>query len=74
MAAEGRQQDLSATDEPRTGAFIDHKTRSVQQMNGSENCLGVNLSEVGAAVLGVQKQDDVGIVIFEKGLWIPKDG
>jgi hypothetical protein len=52
---------------------MDHKTRSVQQMNGSPNCLGVNLSELGAAVLGVTKQDDLSIVIFERGIWIPKE-
>jgi hypothetical protein len=73
MSADSRSQDLSAPDAPRTGSFIDHKTRSVQQMNGSPNCLGVNLSEVGAAVLGVSKQDDVSIVVFENGIWIPQD-
>lgn len=73
MSAEGRHQDLSAPEAPHTGAFMDHKTRSVQQMNGSPNCLGVNLSELGAAVLGVTKQDDLSIVIFERGIWIPKE-
>lgn len=73
MSAGERQQDFSAASAPETGQFIDLKTRSVQQMNGSSNCLGTNLSELGAAILGVGKQDDLNLVIYEKGIWIPKD-
>lgn len=73
MSAEGRQQDLSAASAPDTGNFIDLKTRSVQQMNGSPNCLGTNLSELGTAILGVGKQDSLDLVIYERGIWIPKD-
>jgi len=42
-------------------------------MNGSTNCIGTNLSETGASILGIEKQDDVDLVIYERGIWIPRD-
>lgn len=71
MAA-GEHRDFAAPSAPNTGRFMDLKTRSVQQMNGSTNCLGTNLSEIGATVLGVSAQDDVDLVIYENGIWIPR--
>jgi len=65
--------DLASPNAPETGRFIDVKTRSAQQMNGSTNCIGTNLSETGASILGIEKQDDVDLVIYERGIWIPRD-
>lgn len=66
------KHSLDAPSAPETGRFMDVKTRSVQQMNGSENCLGTNLSELGATVLGVSVQDELDLVIYEDGIWIPR--
>lgn len=71
MAAGERRHDHSLS--PETGDLIDTRTRSVQQMNGSTNCLGTNLSELGASVLRVDKQDDLELVIYENGIWIQRD-
>lgn len=73
MSAGRRQPDLAAESAPRTGNLLDVKTRSVQQMNGSKNCLGTNLSEMGTSVLGVEKQDSLQLVVYENGIWIPRN-
>lgn len=72
-ASKPQKKDLTAASAPDTGDFHDIKTRSVQQMNGSANCLGVNLSELGAAILGIDKSDDVQLVIYNNGIWIQTD-
>jgi len=66
-------RDLTDPSAPDAGDLLDVKTRSVQKMNGSENCLCVNLSELGATVLGTSKSDDVRLAIYNNGIWIPKD-
>jgi len=73
MAASKHKPDLTEDTAPITGAFHDVKTRSVQQMNGSENCLGVNLSELGATILNVEKRDNLQLVIYNNGIWVQKD-
>ena len=70
-ASEG--EDFSSPAAPSTGRFMDLKTRKVQKMNGSENCLGTNLSELGATILGVSKQDEIDLVIYQNGVWIPRN-
>lgn len=72
MSTDGQSQDFAAPSAPETGSFIDLKTRSAQQMNGSPNCIGTNLSDLGSTILNLSKQDDVTLVIYEKGIWIPK--
>lgn len=76
MAAGSHKQDhrtdYTRPECPETGSFRDMKTRSVTRMNGSDNCLGVNLSEAGSVILGVTPEDDLNLVIFENGIWIPK--
>jgi hypothetical protein len=59
-------------EEPETGDLHGVETRSVQRMGGGTSALGVNLSKTGATVLGVEPQDDLELVVFEKGIWIPK--
>lgn len=71
MSAEPRQQDRSKS--VATGALKDVQMRSVQAMGGSDNCCGVNLSRVGSVILGVAPGDDVSLVIYENGVWIPKN-
>lgn len=73
MAANQRPQDLMSPSAPETGDFHDVETRSVQRMGGGTSALGVNLSTKGVMILGVSKTDEVDLVIFENGIWIPKD-
>lgn len=73
MATSEQSRDLTSPSAPDAGDLLDIKTRSVQKMNGSENCLGVNLSELGASVLGARKSDDLQLAIYNNGIWIPKD-
>jgi len=73
MAASKPENDLTARSAPETGDLLDIKTRSVQEMGSSQNCLGANFSEMGAKVLGVEKADDVRLAIYSNGIWIPKD-
>lgn len=73
MSANSRRHDFSAPTAPATGDFKDVKTRSVQRMGGSSNCLGVNLTDVGTTILGIDVTDDVDLVIYEQGIWIPKN-
>lgn len=72
MSANSGRPDLSSPAAPATGDLKDVKSRSIQRMGGSSNCLGVNLSDVGATIIGVQYQDSVDLVIYENGIWIPK--
>lgn len=53
------------------GRLLEIKTRSVQQMSGNSNCLGVNISQTGSVILGVESADTVRLAIYDNGIWIP---
>lgn len=73
MSVERQGEDYSSSSAPVTGRLIDHKTRTASKMGGSGNCVGVNLSETGVALLGIGTRDEVSLVIYENGIWIPKN-
>lgn len=52
------------------GERLDIQTRSVQKMSGSSNCLGVNITDTGRVILGVEPTDSVQLVIYDNGIWI----
>jgi hypothetical protein len=49
------------------------ESRSVQRMSGTSNSLGLNLTDPGVTILGVEKGDQQRLEIFEDGIWIPKE-
>lgn len=55
-----------------TGELKALKSRSVQRMGNSENCLGVNLTEFGTLMLGITAEDDVSLRIYENGIWVSR--
>ena len=67
-----RAQRNQKTPELDTGQHLDTKCRSVQEMGGNGSCLGINLTETGATILSVNKRDQQKLLIFEKGIWIPR--
>jgi len=67
-----RAQRNQKTAELDTGQHLDTKSRSIQEMGGSGSCLGINLTETGATILSVDVQDQQRLLIFEKGIWIPR--
>jgi hypothetical protein len=67
-----RAQRNQKTRELDTGQHLDTKSRSIQEMGGNGSCLGINLSETGVTILSVDKQDQQQLLIFEKGIWIPR--
>jgi hypothetical protein len=71
MAA-GSQTDPAAPDAPHVGQLRDIKTRHVQRMGGSDNCLGSNLSELGATVLGVEHGDEVQLHIYDDAVVVKR--
>jgi len=72
MAANQPAKDLMSSSAPETGDFYDVVTRSVQRMGGGTSALGVNLSTKGVMILSVEKCDEVDLVIYENGIWIPR--
>lgn len=72
MSAESGHGDRSALTTPPMGDLKDVQVRSVQMMGGSENCLGVNLSNTGSVILGITADDDVTLRIYENGIWVSR--
>ena len=62
-----KTRDLDSDNHLRT------ESRSVQRMSGTSNSLGLNLTDPGVTILGVEKGDQQRLEIFEDGIWIPKE-
>lgn len=62
-----KTRDLDRANHLRT------KHRSVQRMSGTSNSLGLNLTDSGVTILGVEKGDQQRLEIYDDGIWIPKE-
>ena len=69
MAANSQKQMVTPI-EIEPGRLLEVKIRSVQKMSGSSKCLGVNISQIGRAILGVEAADSVQLVVHDNGIWI----
>jgi len=69
----GQQPPETTAEAPDTGAVVKETSRSIQRLNNSENCLGINIPSLAATVHDFDARDDAEIVIYENGIWIPRE-
>jgi len=73
-ASEERGDESDPPGEIDTGAHLKTAFRSVQKSSGeSENSYTLNLTEIGSAVLGVSHREQQALVVFQNGIWVPRD-
>jgi len=71
--AVGQQPADQPVEAPDTGSVVKETTRSIQKLGKTENCLGVNIPAIAATIHRHEVGDESNIVVYENGIWIPRE-